>query len=140
MTMKPRQRALRRTLLAAGLGTLVPASRADTPNPARPAAAGTQESRKMATANKVPEPPASTLALREHVDRLMLSLSIVYSGKPDRDFAALLSAQRRGLAELARLELQHGTDPEMRALAQRIVDAHAADDAALQAWRKRQTN
>lgn len=125
----------RRALIAAGLGALMPASQADTSN-RKPGSAG-EESRKMAS--KEPEPPASTLAFREHVDRLALSLSIVYSHKPDRDFAALLSAQRRGLAQLAQLELKHGTDPEMRALAQRIVDAHAAEDAALQAWRKRQT-
>lgn len=125
----------RRALIAAGLGALMPACQADASN-RKPGSAG-EEPRKMA--QKEPEPPASTLAFREHVDKLMLSMSIVYSHKPDRDFAALLSAQRRGLAQLAQLELKHGTDPEMRAIAQRIVDAHAAEDAALQAWRKRQT-
>lgn len=131
----PATATARRALIAAGLGALMPACRADASN-RKPGSAG-EEPSKMATANKVPEPPASTLAFREHVDKAMLGLSIVYTHQADRDFATLLSAQRRALASLAQLELKHGTDPEMRALAQRIVDAHSAEDAALQAWRKR---
>jgi hypothetical protein len=89
------------------------------------------------TGRKEPPPPPSTLAFGQHVGRVPLYVSIAYTNQPDRDFASLLTGHRRGLLELARLELDHGTDPEMRATAQRIVDAHAAEDAALQEWRKR---
>lgn len=126
-------RAVRRAWLALGLGALLPAGRSA-------AATETKKDSEMAndtSGRKEPSPPPSTLAFGELVGRVPLYMSIVYTHRPDRDFASLLAAQRRGMVELAQIELKHGTDPEMRAIAQRIVDAHAAEDAALQAWRKR---
>jgi uncharacterized protein (DUF305 family) len=99
-----------------------------------------QKDRKMtdeASGKKSPPPPPSTLAFEGHVGHVPLYMSIVYTNQADRDFASLLAGHRRGLLELAQLELKFGTDPEMRATAQRIVDAAAAEDLSLQAWRKR---
>jgi uncharacterized protein (DUF305 family) len=125
---------LRRACLALGLGALLlPAGRSA-------AATEGKENSKMATdtsGRKEPPPPPSTLAFGEHVGRLPLYVSVVYTHQPDRDFASLLAGQRRGLYELAQIELKYGTDPEMRAIAQRIVEAYPTEDAALTAWRKR---
>lgn len=129
--------AVRRALLALGLGALLPPADAASHGGAAPDTK--KGSSKMATdtsGRKEPAPPASTLAFGEHVNRVPLYMSIVYTHQPDRDFASLLAGHRRGLLELAQIELKHGTDPEMRAIAQRIVDGHGAEDAALQAWRK----
>jgi uncharacterized protein (DUF305 family) len=90
-----------------------------------------------ASVAKEPSPTPSRQAFDEHVGRMPLYMSIVYTNQPDRDFASLLAGHRRGLVELAQIELQHGADPEMRAIAQRIVDASAKEDTALEAWRKR---
>jgi len=125
--------AMRRAWLALAAGALLPASRSA-------GAADTKKESRMGTdasGRKEPPPPPSTLAFGEHVGRVPLYMSIVYTNQPDRDFASLLAGHRRGLLELAQIELKYGTDPEMRATAQRIVDASAADDAALQEWRKR---
>lgn len=131
---------VRRAWLALGLGALLSARRGEAASHAAAAASESKKgTSKMATdtsGRKEPAPPASTLAFGEHVGRVPLYLSVVYTHQPDRDFASLLAGHRRGLLELAQIELKHGTDPEMRAIAQRIVDGHAADDAALQAWRK----
>ncbi|MDE3011068.1 MAG: hypothetical protein KGI67_09285 [Pseudomonadota bacterium] len=86
---------------------------------------------------KSPRPPQSTLDFREHVEALRLYLGIAYSGAADQDFASLLAVQRHALVALANIELAHGTDPELRAAAQRIVDAAPADDAALKRWQDR---
>ena len=126
-------RPLRRAWLALGLSTLLPLGR-------NAAATETKKDRTMTTdtsGRKEPAPPASTLAFGELVGRVPLYMSIVYTHQPDRDFASLLAGHRRSLLELAKIELKFGTDPEMRAIAQRLVDASAAEDAALQAWRKR---
>ena len=126
-------RAVRRAWLALGLGALLPGGRTT-------AATETKKDTEMAndtSGRKEPSPPPSTLAFGEVVGRVPLYMSIVYTHKPDRDFASLLAGQRRSTVELAQIELKHGTDPEMRAVAQRIVDAYAAEEAALQAWRKR---
>lgn len=131
---------VRRAWLALGLGTLLPARRSDATLHTAAATDSKKETPKMATdtsGRKVPEPPASTLAFGEHVNRMSLHMSIVYTNQADRDFASLLTGHRRGLFELAQIELKHGTDPQMRAIAQRIVDDHAAEDVLLQAWRKR---
>lgn len=139
-TTKRLPAAVRRTLLALGLGALLPASRTEAASHGAAAPEPKKDTRKMATdtsGRKVPEPPASTLALGEHVGRMSLYMSIVYTHQADRDFASLLAGHRKGLFELAQIELKHGTDPEMRAIAQRIVDGHTAEDAALQDWRKR---
>lgn len=87
--------------------------------------------------NKIPQPPQSTLDLQRHVQRLSLSTSIGYTGDADKDFASLLAVQREALLELARIGLAHATDAELRAMAQRIVDAAPAEEAALKAWQAR---
>jgi uncharacterized protein (DUF305 family) len=124
---------VRRAWLALTLGALLPAGRSA-------AAAETKKESKMATdtsGRKEPPPPPSTLAFGEHVGRVPLYMSVVYTNQPDRDFASLLAGHRRGLFELAQIELKYGTDSEMRSIAQHIVDTYAVDDAALQDWRKR---
>ncbi|MFY9479875.1 MAG: hypothetical protein WAQ08_19735 [Aquabacterium sp.] len=87
--------------------------------------------------HKIPQPPQSTLDLQDHVSSLRLKASIGYTGDADKDFAALLAVQRGTLVSLARIELAHGTDAELRAVAQRVVDAAPAQEAALKAWRAR---
>jgi uncharacterized protein (DUF305 family) len=40
----------------------------------------------------------------------------------DRDFGAIMIAQRQGAIDVARAELKYGRDEALRRLAQRIVD------------------
>jgi uncharacterized protein (DUF305 family) len=44
------------------------------------------------------------------------------TGDVDRDFTAIMIAQRQGAIDVARAELKYGRDEALRRLAQRIVD------------------
>ena len=61
-------------------------------------------------------------------------MTITYSENPDLDFARAMLAHHQGAVAMAQIQLQHGTDPEMRALAQAIIDAQAAEIAQMQAF------
>lgn len=61
-------------------------------------------------------------------------MAISYSENPDLDFARAMLAHHQGAVAMAEIQLQHGTDPEMRALAQAIIDAQAAEIAQMQAF------
>ena len=61
-------------------------------------------------------------------------MAIAYSNNPDLDFARAMLAHHQGAVAMAQIQLQHGTDPEMRALAQAIIDAQAAEIAQMQAF------
>ena len=42
-------------------------------------------------------------------------------GKPDADFALMMMPHHQGAIEMAKVELQFGTDPTLRRLAQEII-------------------
>jgi uncharacterized protein (DUF305 family) len=137
MTLPCTPRLPRRlALLAATLATLAPTLRAHSATPNQEGQAMTSTPPKVP--NKIPRPPQSTLDLQENADHLRLMLSVAYTGQADRDVAALLAVQLQALAKLARIGLAHGSDPELRALAQRVADSAEANHQAVQAWKQRQ--
>ncbi len=84
---------------------------------------------------KVPPPTASTRAFRDAATQMQLEMAIHYTGDPDKDFAAIMSAQHKGAIEMAKIELAHGTDPDMRRLAQHILSNQEHEISTMQAWR-----
>lgn len=52
----------------------------------------------------------------------------------DEAFMRGMLAHHRGAVEMAEVELEHGTDPQARDLAQRIIDAQEAEIAEMEAW------
>jgi uncharacterized protein (DUF305 family) len=54
----------------------------------------------------------------EHMHR---DMSIVQSGDPDRDFAAMMIPHHQGAVDMAKVELQFGKNPVLRRLAQGII-------------------
>jgi uncharacterized protein (DUF305 family) len=55
------------------------------------------------------------------MERMHRGMSIVPSGDPDRDFAAMMIPHHQGAVEMAKVELQFGKDPVLRRLAQGII-------------------
>jgi uncharacterized protein (DUF305 family) len=78
--------------------------------------------------------PASTRELRAANDRMHRDMNIRYSGNADRDFAAAMIPHHQGAIEMAQIQLRHGTDPEMRRLAQEIIRTQEAEIAQLRAF------
>lgn len=78
--------------------------------------------------------PASTREFRAANDRMHRDMAIRFTGNADRDFAAGMIPHHQGAIDMANVVLRHGSDPEMRALAQNIIRAQEAEIAQLRAF------
>ena len=59
------------------------------------------------------------------------------SGNVDRDFVIMMIPHHKGAVDMAQGELSYGKDPEMRKLAQDIVDNQNAQIALMKNWLKK---
>lgn len=60
------------------------------------------------------------------------------TGNPDRDFARMMIAHHRGAIDMARTELEYGTDPDMRQLAEDVIAAQVKEIAFMESWLAKQ--
>lgn len=56
------------------------------------------------------------------------------SGDTDRDFAAMMRMHHQSGIEMAKVELAHGKDPEMRRIAQNIVESQQREVEQFDKW------
>lgn len=66
--------------------------------------------------------------------RMHRDMAIDFTGDPDKDFALLMIAHHQGAVDMARIVLEHGDDPEIKQLAQDIVQAQEAEIVTLRDW------
>ncbi|MEZ2129436.1 MULTISPECIES: DUF305 domain-containing protein [unclassified Sinorhizobium] len=64
------------------------------------------------------------------------NMAIEYSGDTDTDFVRSMIPHHQGAINMAKVELQYGKNPELRKLAENIIQAQEAEIRMMQDWLK----
>ena len=67
-------------------------------------------------------------------ERMHADMAIEFTGNADVDFARGMIPHHQGAIDMARIVLEHGSDPALRALAATIVETQQGEIAFLHDW------
>lgn len=84
-------------------------------------------------APKPSDSPVITAYKQAHMD-MMKSMGVPLTGEPDVDFARNMIPHHQAAISMAKIELQHGKDPELKKMAEKMIADQESESSALKAW------
>jgi len=83
---------------------------------------------------------ASTAAFQAANAKMHEGMAIDFTGDADADFVRGMIPHHQGAIDMAKVVLEHGTDPEVRKLAEGIIAAQQAEIAWMTDWLARNSH
>ena len=80
---------------------------------------------------------ASTVDFKKAHAKMMRDMEIKYSNKPDVDFVRGMIPHHQGAIDMAKVQLAHGKDPAIRAMAEKIIADQEKEIGQMQEWLKK---
>ena len=80
---------------------------------------------------------SSTKAFEAANAKMHKEMMVPYTGKTDVDFVRSMIPHHQGAIDMAKIELQHGKDPEIRKLAEEVIKAQEAEIKMMETWLKK---
>jgi uncharacterized protein (DUF305 family) len=84
-------------------------------------------------------PPApgsspSSAAYRAAMETMMKSMETPYTGNADHDFVTGMLPHHQGAVDMAKIELQYGRDPALKALARDVIASQSKEQVFMRSW------
>jgi uncharacterized protein (DUF305 family) len=73
-------------------------------------------------------------AMQSAMQHMQQGMGMPMSGDPDVDFAQMMIPHHQGAVDMARSQLEHGKDPQLRQMAQEIIEDQEREIATLKEW------
>jgi uncharacterized protein (DUF305 family) len=81
--------------------------------------------------------PAATKDFKAAHEKMSKAMAISYTNNTDLDFVRGMIPHHKGAIDMAKVQLAHGKDPALRAMAEKVIADQQKEIAEMQDWLKK---